>query len=290
MVNSKNLATAMVVVVGMGTIAAYMSANGLSSKDITLNDACWAANADPNFGDGSLNATCDMIVSENIEWDTKIPCLAAFKPTEYFFTHRDLFGIDTLGRNTKGTQATVDHMKANEKVDLDICEELVDDEDYQTFMADTDAWVEAHSEEREMLAFWGVWVPFTNYKACSLNIIFLLGGGDSAECSVEDGQCSGWHNKDLSSKWKMNRGCNRHDMCLEGQGSYKDPTYCCDNMLRAAAKSCRNFGGGGWSCGWRGCKKSCSDNRTVGLLTYWAMPSAGHDDSGCSNGGKNYWP
>jgi hypothetical protein len=290
MVNSKNLATAMVVVVGMGTIAAYMSANGLSSKDITLNDACWAANADPMFGDGSLNATCDMIVSENIEWDTKIPCLAAFKPTEYFFTHRDLFGIDTLGRNTKGTQATVDHMKANENVDLDICEELVDDEDYSTFMADTDAWVEAHSEEREMLAFWGVWVPFTNYKACSLNLIFLLGGSDSAECSIEDGQCSGWHNKDLSSKWKMNRGCNRHDMCLEGRGSYKDPSYCCDNMLRAASKSCRNFGGGGWSCGWRGCKKSCSDNRTVGLLTYWAMPSAGHDDSGCSNGGKNYWP
>lgn len=176
------------------------------------------------------------------------------------------------------------------------------DEEWDTFISDTDAWRKEHEVDRELFDFMGFWVPLTNYRACSLKILFLisapewLGGKDTAECSGNGGCSPNWHNMGLGKKDKLNRGCNMHDMCLENEHRHhNDPAYCCDEMLRRAADSCRWFGGGGLKfdgCSWRGCSwsKDCNDSRFVGYLTYLAMPAAGHDDAGCSNNGNYYWP
>lgn len=297
MVNSKNVAVGMVVLVAMGTIVAYMKANGLTSSDITLSDACWRSNADPAFGAGTMNETCSMIDDEKVEWDTKIPCLAGFKPDTYFFTHRQWLGVESLGRGTKGADTvkaveqsqTQGELEGGDAID---CDGLFADEEYSTFQADPTAWAAANKIDRKAWVIFGFWVPSTNYKACSLNLIFLLGGSDSAQCGGNGGWCSGgWTSKHHKSKYKLNRGCLRHDRCLEGGDTIDTANgYCCDAKLRAAANGCRWWGGGGLSCSWRGCSWGCSDSRLVGLLTYWGMPSGGHDGDCNTNGGAHYWP
>lgn len=111
MVNSKNLLTAGVMSLSIASIITYMQANGLTTEDITLVDACYKASE----VNGINIETCDELKQHSMEWDTTIPCIQQFQEDVYFYTPRMMFNyfsngdsdIANLGRKNKGEETLV---------------------------------------------------------------------------------------------------------------------------------------------------------------------------------------
>lgn len=286
MVNSRNLLVGSTLTLSMVAIFAYMRKNNLTTNDITLVDACWATNA--GIGAGHMNETCGDIQKMGWDWETKVPCYPGFKESEYYYTPREIYGLSGMGRRAKGEnemeQAAKERMDDGSTPDQDDimfrCAEMRSDPDFSSDIPMTQT-VEA-TEEREN--WWRRSPPPCqdrpdangNYKACSVSLAF--DNTDEAECSglrsssgpVPYCYCN-WTDRDNKEEHWLNRGCVRHDMCLEGVGSVTDAgLYCCDRLLRSAA----------WTCGWK--PWACDDSSVKAVAVSGSMFFGGHD-SGCDS-------
>jgi hypothetical protein len=241
MVNSKNLLTAGVLSLAVASIVSYMAANGLTTEDVTLVDACYRASQVK----GINVETCDELKQHKYEWDTVIACVPAFKEELYYWTPRMMFGYFTggkeeiaqLGRKNKGEKEIVYTAAQNltyAEALNERCGPATEDEQYPIYqevrkqlgegveLEDVDL---SMFEDREL---WGwnqtagwiaaalgmylvAWVFFNsqaladaaNYKACSTGLVFMFSGViDRAECSGNHpARCRRYHSSGPSGWW-----------------------------------------------------------------------------------------
>lgn len=155
MVNAKNLLSASVVTLAVATIVTYMHANGLTTNDISLVDACYKSVQ----AKGINVETCDDFKQSNQEWDTRIACEMGYKEDIYYYTPRMLFvyyaggkdEVSALGRKTKGSSENKEvYTKANNMTFVeainDRCAEMLDEPEFPIF-------VEVRSQVRHGVKF-----------------------------------------------------------------------------------------------------------------------------------------
>jgi len=241
MVNSKNLLTAGVLSLAVASIVSYMAANGLTTEDVTLVDACYRASQ----AKGINVETCDELKQHKYEWDTVIPCITAFKEELYFWTPRMMFGyytggkdeISALGRKNKGEENVIYTAAQNltyaealnercgpasEDEQFPIFQEIVKQMGEGVALEDVDV---SMFEDRELWS-WSQVLSFivaclgspiaaivimfsqeladlANYKACSNGLIFMFSGViDRAECSGNHpSRCKRYHIGGPSGWW-----------------------------------------------------------------------------------------
>jgi len=134
-----------------------------------------------------------------------------------------------------------------------------------------------------------------NYKACSLGLALKKvypAITDYAECSGRHptrckhtghsyGTSNWWNTHDRSSSYRLNNGCNGHDVCLEneaaGRGD-KDVFWQCDEDLSNAGYRGVQWHWPGIRCGWRGCrtwwfgwKYTSRDSRVIASTVWLSM-------------------
>jgi len=248
MVNSKNLFTAVVLLTAFAAVGKYVTDNNLSTSDISFIDACWKLEEQqPDIAE-----TCKHAEQENIDWDTRIPCFATFRPDDYYFTPREFVGMESMSRKLKGEDSVEKRLFKLENPELQknsMCEVTTKVREEFAEWAKSLNNTSSESDRRSLGLHDGLF-----YKACSTQPNFFLGiGKDMAECSGKtDHQCknsAGTHGfwrrgSERGSRNKLNRGCVTHDECL----AYSHKAGgCCDKDLSGAA----------WDCMW----SSCSDSK-----------------------------
>lgn len=263
MVNTRTLFSAVALATCFYAIASYMKTNNLNTSDITFVDACWKMNAATN---GGWNSTCTQAEVGETNWDTPIACFGDFAPEKYFFTPRQVMGLEGVGRRMKSDADLVSAVKtANTDRKKDIC--IVT----PSIQSEFDAWmVQQKSAKRDniILAGAALWLAVSCivvqtgdchdmgfYKACSTNPGFFVNwGADKAQCAGNEGHlCTDgrswrhnwWRSHSRGGSNYLNNGCVTHDECLEFGPHTSSHDGCCDKALSGKAWDCVSA----WSCG-----------------------------------------
>lgn len=295
MVAGQNIAITTAILVGMGGIFLWMRENNLSTKDVTLSDACRMAAEKRMTSPG----TCEDIDERALTWTSKIPCSPGFKEDTYFYTMGEIAETEEW---SAGFVKVVETCQALIRADPDF-------ENRNEIIASTLA---GRSTKRSL---WGGGKskgpkkPFFKtkkgaYKSCSLHLglraLGFVNIQDWAECSgnphgywnhpdQQKPYC--WHSyyngrgrlSQLSrDKSYLALGCVKHDICLQ-MDSWKDgiaaiksqPTYygtcgSCDMRLRNSAMGCI-------------LSSRCTDSEVAASTTAVAMdtePNAPYDEAG----------
>jgi hypothetical protein len=259
MVNATVIVSATAVVIGAAVaIFLYMKANGLTTENTSLVDACVGAL-------GADDESCLHIADMGYDWDSEVPCWEGddAAPSWNFKELADAIELDYS--ENEGSDEFVMENAANYL--LTAC----------TAPHSTDRARQLTGHESRRL----------NWGPCSTDLDFLMGGADTAECSgaaVAIGAGSCQYGQSQVNTWRsrnhwMYQGCLNHDVCLVkggpgypgvcgsdcsacwsgGNGGYSGAGYSrgvrdCDGALAGAAKKCAYE-----SCG-KGCSRPCKDN------------------------------
>jgi len=302
MVNSKNLLTGAVLSLAVASIVSYMTANGLTTEDVTLVDACYRASQ----AKGINVETCDEMKRHSYEWDTVISCVPAFKEELYFWTPRMMFGffsggkseIAALGRKNKGEEQVVYTAAMNltyAEALNERCAPAMADEQYPIYLEVKKQMGEGVAaedldmsmfEDRELwgwsqtlafiaaaLGFWiTAWVIYNsqsladaaNYKACSNGLVFMFSGViDRAECSGNHpSRCKRYHGSGPSGWW------DNHSR--GGNNRLNNGCYTHDNCLQNVKPW---PSGSGPTCWW--CDEHLSRSGKKGVQWKWPGCSCG---------------
>jgi hypothetical protein len=278
----------------------WMNANGLTTDDISLSDACWQSmNTEPIGTDDSGEdiLLCDAIDSQGLDWDTAFKC--DNEENDYGYTFREMF--NAIDEDLEDCQAQADlHGDTDEAVESGeiscggAYKALVD---AHCVSRDTRRTLTERLPGRELgdNTFWPGWA----YGPCSMGIGFLMGGSDDAECSGLrgfNGGAPGCKKRyPRGRKYWLWDGCYNHDYCLVGN-DMKTGTWCgahcptceargvyygwskrssrgwnCDNGLAGQASSCA------WDWEWKKCGWGCyypsrkCDNSFVASVATWGI-------------------
>ena len=293
------------------TIFLWMNANGLSTDDISLSDACWesmnteAIGSDDNGDDVLL---CDAIDQNSLTWDSIFACDNSGDGAGYSF--KALFEAFSDDYNDCAAAADAVDDEDAESGDLNCGGKfaaLVED----SCSADRRHLSIEANQQRGLgdNTFW----PGFAYGPCSMGIGFIVGlSEDDAECSG----LRGFHGGAPGCKkryprgrqWWLWDGCYNHDYCLVGANlasnsfcgaqctgcenaginygwSFRSgPGYNCDDGLASQAKKCATE----WhwkSCGW-GCKypaTKCTQSVVAAAATWGIMGNAKPQKSWCAS-------
>jgi hypothetical protein len=287
----------------------WMNANGLTTDDISLSDACWQSMNTEAIGsdeDGNDVLLCDAIDQNGLTWDSAFACNNADDGNGYSF--KEMF--DAIDADLKDCQAQADAMGDQD--------EAVESGDI-TCGGNYEALVNEHciSSSRRTLTerglYWDNWYwPGFAYGPCSMGIGFIVGlSQDDAECSG----LRGFHGGAPGCKkryprgrqWWLWDGCYNHDYCLVGN-DMRSGSFCgahcptceargigygwskrssggwnCDNGLAVQAKSCA-FDWEWKKCGW-GCyypSRKCSNSIVASTATWGIMGGMQPQKTWCS--------